>query len=112
MKALVCAACGDIQALQREWRTCTCGNTSARWIDPHMGTAEFRGEDRSKCYLLGLNNNLLIPALRGELAMWQDFRAVHEQATEAPGYVFDKKRAGCWAVLVRVGQTNDVGWAE
>jgi hypothetical protein len=36
---------------------------------------------------------------------------VHEQATDAPGYVFDKSRAGCWAVVVRVGITDDAAWA-
>lgn len=112
MKALVCGACGDIQALQVEWRTCQCGNTSAHWTDPHAGTAEFRARDRSRAFLLGLSNRLLMPALRGQLGMFQDFRAAHEAATEEPGYVFDKSRGGCWAVVVRVGQTSDVTWAE
>lgn len=112
MKALVCGSCGDIQALQREWRTCECGNTSARWTDPHLGLAEFRGRDRSKCFLLGLNNRLLAPALRGELGIWSEFRAAHEVAVDAPGYVFDQSRAGCWAVVVRVGPTRDVTWAS
>lgn len=109
---MVCGNCSDIQALRPEWRTCHCGNTSARWIDPFRGTAEFRARDRSKAFLLGLNNQLLGPALRGELAMFQDFRAAHDLATNAPHHVFDEKRANCWAVVVRVGQTADVGWAE
>lgn len=112
MKALACGSCADIQALQWEWRTCKCGNTSARWVDPYAGTAEFRAKDRSKAFLLGLNNHLLEPALRGELGMFEDFRLVHERATDAPGYVFDKSRASCWAVIVRVGQTGDVTWAK
>lgn len=112
MKALLCGACGDIQALRSEWRTCECGNTSAHWTDPDAGLAEFRGRDRTLCFLLGLNNQLLIPALLGELGIWEDFRAAHDQATNAPRHVFDKSRAGCWAVVVRVGQTNDVSWAD
>jgi hypothetical protein len=111
VKALLCGACGDIQALQVDWRTCACGNTSARWIDPRRGTAEFRAINRRDAFLLGLNNQLLLPAMRGELGIWEDYREVHEQATDAPGYVFDKSRAGCWAVVVRVGITDDAAWA-
>lgn len=115
MKAFLCGYCADIQALQSEWRTCKCGVTSAHWVDPFRGTAEFRQPappaDGSHCFLLGLNNHLLAPALRGELAMFEDFRAAHERATDAPNHVFDKSRANCWAVIVRVGQTSDVTWA-
>lgn len=117
MKALACGSCGDIQALQVWWRSCRCGNTSARWADPDRGTAVF-SETRTDgtpvrkaaCYGLGLNNHLLGPALRGELAMHQDFRAAHARATDAPGYVFDASRCGCWAVVFKVGATNDVSW--
>lgn len=114
VKALACGSCGDIQALQEEWRACVCGKTEARWVDARKGTAEFKDpgpHDRRYCFLLGLNNHLLVPALRGELAMFQDFRAAHERATHAPGYIFDREKADCWAVVVRVGQTSDVTWA-
>lgn len=112
MKALICAKCGDIQALQKEWRTCQCGNTSARWTNSRLGTAEFKAKDKTRAFLLGLNNRLLSPAIRAELTMWEDFRQVHEEATKAPGYVFDKAKAGCWAVVVQIGTTTDVKWAK
>lgn len=112
MKALLCGACGDIQALQTDWRSCRCGNTKARWTDPTLGLAEFDGLDRSKCYLLGLNNQLLVPAMLGDLGVWEEFRAAHDRATNAPHHVFDKSRAGCWAVVVKVGRTSDVKWVE
>ncbi len=114
MKALACGSCGDIQALQVGWRTCACGAISAHWVNPHTGTAEFKASETNKRYgfLLGLNNNLLVPALRGELAMFQDFRAAHEQATKAPNHIFDESRASCWAVVVRVGTTSDVTWVK
>jgi hypothetical protein len=112
MKALVCGSCGDIQALQEEWRICKCGNVAARWTDPQAGRAEVHAEDRSRAFILGLNNRLLIPALRGELGMFQDFRKHHDLATVAPGYVFDKSMADCWAVLIRVGASNDVVFTD
>ncbi len=114
MKALLCGNCGDIQALQTEWRHCKCRAISAHWVDPQRGTAEFSADETDKRYgfLLGLNNHLLVPAMRGELAMFQDFRAAHELATDAPNHIFDKSRANCWAVVVRVGQTADVNWKK
>ncbi len=124
MKALACGYCGDIRALGHAglyesitaWVSCACGMTRARWIDPYAGTAEFKVPPLRttpfKCFLLGLNNRVLEPALRGELGMFQDFREAHDLATEAPNYIFDKGRAGCWAVIVRVGSTGDVTWAK
>jgi hypothetical protein len=69
-------------------------------------------DDRRNAYILGLHNGVLTPAINGELAMFEDFREAHERATNAPNYVFDKSRAGCWAVVVRAGQTSDVKWAD
>lgn len=112
MKALICGECADIQALQDEWRTCKCGNVSARWTNALLGIAEFKARNREKAFLLGMNNRLLGPALRGELAMWEDCRAAHDIATKAPNHIFDESRANCWAVVVAVGRTNDVKWAS
>ena len=114
MKALACGACGDIQALQTEWRICKCGITSGHWVDPYRGTAEFRKspEALQYSYILGLNNHLLSPALRGELGMFEDYRKAHDRATKAPNHVFDESRANCWAVVIKVGRTSDVSWAE
>lgn len=109
---MVCAHCMDIQALTTKWRTCSCGNTSARWVDPLTGTAEFSAVVKEYAFLLGLNNQLLGPALQGKLGMWQDFRMLHDVATNAPNHVFDKSRANCWAVIVSPGRTSDVTWSE
>lgn len=111
MKALLCGKCADVQALQTEWRTCKCGNLSGHWVSPHLGTAEFRAQDRSAGFILGLNNQMLGPALRHELVDWEARRAIHDLATDAPNHVFDKSRAACWAVPVQVGTTNDCKWA-
>jgi hypothetical protein len=115
MKALACGQCGDIQGLIDEWRTCRCGLVRAHWIDGRRGLAEFDVPNigyRQFAYLLGLNNQVLAPALQGELGMWQDFRERAEAATDAPGYIFDKTKAGSWAVVVRAGRTDDVTWYE
>ena len=112
MKALLCAGCADIQALDRDWRTCKCGNTSARWTNAFTGTAEFKARDKALAYLLGLNNRVLGPALNGKLGMWEDFRDAHAAATDAPHHVFDASRANCWAVVAKVGTTSDVKWAN
>lgn len=112
MKALVCAACGDIQALQTEWRSCTCGNVSARWTDSHAGLAEFRAVERHSAFMLGLNNTMLLAAFDGAVDVFEKFRAVHDLATETPNHIFDKSRAACWAVITRPGRTSDVTWAE
>lgn len=123
MKALACGYCGDIRALghaespllDTDPVSCSCGKTQGRWIDPSRGTAEFLvppGNPPFRCFILGLNNQLLVPALRGELGMWQDFRDAHNAATDAPNHVFDKSRAACWAVIARVGSTSDVRFVE
>lgn len=119
MKALACGGCGDIRALGHaggpcDWVSCSCGLTVARWVDPQRGMAEFRDPGaglRTYCFLLGLNNRVLSPALAGQLSEFADFRTAHKEATRAPGYIFDSSRAGCWAVIVPAGSTSDVTWA-
>lgn len=113
MKGLMCGVCGDFRALDPtpgKWVACRCGQLSGHWVDPVRGIAEFDARDRSRSFVLGLNNHLLTPALRGELAMHQDFREAHERATAAPNHVFDKSRCGCWAVVFGIGLTNDTSF--
>jgi hypothetical protein len=116
VKAIICTGHGDvhIHSFTQEWTACLCGNVKARWEDPQAGTVVVTtrvpaGRDRVR--LLGLNNQLLLPAVTARGQMWEDFRAWHEQATDAPGYIFDKSRAACWAVVARIGSTGDVRWA-
>jgi hypothetical protein len=68
--------------------------------------------DKSKVHGLGLNNSLLRSALSAHGQTWEDYRAWHDTATDAPGYVFDKSRAGCWAVVFAIGSTSDTRWAS
>lgn len=116
VKAIICTGHGDvhIHSFTEEWTACLCGNVKARWEDPQAGkvvvTTRHLGA-RDHVRLLGLNNRLLLPAVTAPGQMWEDFRAWHEQATDAPGYIFDKSRAACWAVVARIGSTNDTRWA-
>jgi len=112
MKALVCGRCADIRALQEDWVTCECGNLSGRWTNSFTGTAEFKARDKSYGYILGLNNRVLGPAIQGHLGMYQDFRLAHDEATKAPNHVFDQSRANCWAVVFKIGTTNDTKWVQ
>ncbi len=122
MKAIICFWSGTvhIDSFTEQWTACQCGNVRARWLDPHAGTVAVAARDRESVRLLGLNNHLLMPALqasrwrdeghpRGQ--SWDEFRELHDRATDAPNHVFDKSRAGCWAVIVRIGATSDVRWA-
>jgi hypothetical protein len=111
-KLVICAAAGGAHflSLSTSWRECECGNTGARWLDPDRGTVAVAARDRRYVRILGLNNQLLIRAITlGQ--MWEDYRKWHELATDAPGYVFDTSKAGCWAVVCAVGSTPGTRWA-
>lgn len=91
---------------------CRCGNLRGRWVDPQRGIAEFAARNRALGFGIGFNNQFLVPALQGETAMHADARRLHDIATTAPGYVFDKVRAGCWAIVFKPGSTSDTAWVD
>lgn len=114
--------CLDIRALDPScaWTTCRCGNAQARWEDPHRGTVKVRAADRLSVRILGVNNLFFVQGVEGlptemitqaggTSAAW---RALHDKATSAPGYIFDKGHRGCWACIFKVGDTSDVSWEE
>ena len=115
MKAVICSAIGGVHIHtpgEGKWEVCQCGCTGARWEDPQAGKlviASRAGRDHVR--VLGLNNQLLLPAITLPGQMWEDYRQWHDHATDAPGYVFDRAKAGCWAVVFRVGSTSDTRWA-
>ncbi len=116
VKAVICTSSGDLHIHTPgtvRWEICQCGHTGARWEDPNAGKLIVAvRSDRDKVRGLGLNNQLLLPAAvtsRGQV--WETYREWHDKATDAPGYVFDKARAGCWAVVFLVGSTSDTRWA-
>lgn len=116
MKAVICTITGGLHIHTPgagKWEICRCGQTGARWEDPKAGTLIVAcRSDRGKVFGLGLSNQLLLRAVTARGQAWEDYRAWHDLATDAPGYVFDKGRAGCWAVVFRVGATSDTRWAD
>ena len=115
MKAVICTYSGGVHIHTPgvgKWEICQCGHTGARWEDPEAGKLIVaRRADRTKVHVLGLNNQLLLPAVTDRIDGWADYRHWHDHATDAPGYVFDSARAGCWAVVFGVGSTSDTRWA-
>ncbi len=114
MKAIICFANHDvhIHSFGETWTSCQCGNVRVKWLDSHLGTVVVAAKNKNKVRLLGLNNAYLIPAISTiDQPSWDGYRQLHEQATEAPGYIFDKHKAACWATVVPIGSTGDVRWA-
>lgn len=122
MKLLFCGYCTDIRSLDPSgaWTTCRCGNTEARWLDPNAGTVKVRARHREHARIIGVNNSFLIKGYKGftheEMVaaggQWEAWRKLHDQATDAPGYIFDKSKRACWACIVQVNETNDITWEE
>lgn len=122
MKALVCTKCMDIRALEPNgaWTVCRCGNTEGRWLNPQEGQVRVRAKDRSFVRFLGLNNRFLIRAIEGPTTkeliasggQWSWWKKLHEFATDAKGYIFDKQFRECWAVVIKVGDTGDIKWED
>lgn len=122
MKALLCAKCFDIRALDPDgaWTPCRCGNMQARWLDPERGTVKVKAKNREHARMIGFNNHFLIKGALGfehhEMVeaggQWEAWQKLHEKATNAPGYIFDASKRGCWACIVKVNETNDITWEE
>jgi hypothetical protein len=37
---------------------------------------------------------------------------LHDKATTAPGYAFDKLHRSCWVIIFTPGHTSDTAWAN
>ena len=104
MKALMCADCMDIRALDPSPKVavvCRCGNCSARWVDPNKGTVAVTASNKKAVRILGLNNSFLLAGIAAvhdaECRFWHE---LHLDATDAPGYIFDAKKRCCWAAII------------
>lgn len=115
MKAVICTTTGGVHIHTPgvgKWEICQCGATGAKWDDPEAGKLAVAARNRGRVLGLGLNNQLLLRAVTAPGQAWEDYRNWHDIATDAPGYVFDKSRAGCWAVVFRIGSTGDTRFVE
>jgi len=120
-KAAICVDCLDLVApfrdweTDRRWRWCQCGHAGTRWVDGVKGQLEVTARNgRDAVRVLGLANNFLVPALSSVASVgpkgWQDLHDLVTLNTE--GYLFHRSSRSCWAVLARVGQTNDVRFTD
>jgi hypothetical protein len=116
MKVLYCCKCGDIRAFNETFTSCRCGNTEARWVDPRLGTVHVRAREKAYARIIGLNNSMLRKSAELTDSLYIDYghskwKEFHDEATNAPGYIFDKSLRNCWACIMRVGQTTDIAWS-
>jgi hypothetical protein len=117
MKVLLCGKCFDIKAFTTEFTACKCGNVEVRWIDASRGTFEAKAKVKQRARVIGMNNSFLYKAFdlpqMGVTKPRSDteWQAAHDQATNAPGYLFDKAHRACWAGIFEIGATSDGKWA-
>ena len=111
----MCTTCGQIigprprHADWSIWTWCAkpCLHTAVRWRDGHKGLLEVTSlHGPEGVVVVGLHNQFL--GALAEITSDEAWRRHHERVTDAPGYLFDKSKRACWAVVTRVGQSNDV----
>ncbi len=121
-KLALCVGCADMVApyrswtTDRRWRWCECGRTGTRWRDGTLGLLEVTsrsGPDGVR--IVGLNNWFLQTATQlpaGTMAgHWRD---LHDNSVDECGrnYLFHRDNRACWALVVAVGDTGDVVFAD
>lgn len=121
-KAALCTHCYDIVAPHREWKTnrswrwCECEHMGVRWRDGDQGLIEVTAmHGKEHVRILGLNNHFLIRAVDRPPADGTAWRQAHEASCNAAagtGYLFGSDRRGCWALVVRVGESGDVSFVN
>lgn len=114
-KALLCMRCTTIRTFANDGRItmCECGTIAGWWEDASKGIARLYSETlmgREYGRVVGFHNGFLREATRSSKSDIF-FRAAHEQAIDAPGYLFDRAKRGCWAVIITPGQSADTRWA-
>lgn len=116
MKLLLCGSCNDIRGLDPTGAAtfCRCGNIEARWEDPHRGTVRVKAhKDRDSVRFIGLNNSFIRLVYDAPRHDHQHHKESHNLACDmAQGYLFHKEKRNCWAVVTRVGESNDIRWED
>ena len=119
MKGLACLKCVDLRALAQGNLmpvSCRCENVTAWWIDGQRGVARYTAKAPTYALGVGFNNRFLLPALESAMSSGivpdEEWRKLHDEATTAPGYLFDAARRDCWVVVFKPGTVRDVEWAS
>jgi hypothetical protein len=115
MKLIACGLCFDIRALigfQDDPVSCNCGNVSGWWRNPVTGTASVHAKNRDKAKIMGISNSYLKRAFTAYDFSDAKWRELHDEATDCKGYLFDKSHRACPIVIVGIGNSTDVIWAE
>lgn len=125
MKVALCVHCTDFVTplntwqTDRSWRWCQCQHTGVRWRDGARGLLEvtsLHGPDSVR--VLGLNNMFLTIAVsdpaRNAGLSYEKWRELHTECARQvePGYLFHEDKRACWALVVRVGESNDVTFID
>lgn len=114
-KAIMCTTCGQIVGprprTQEVWTWCSdpCVHSAVRWRDGAKGLLEVTSMHGPEgVVVIGLHNAFIAQLGAATALSDEQWRTTHRMVTDAPGYLFDKSKRDCWAVLTRVGQSNDV----
>lgn len=122
MKILYCAKCNGMRSFgvdetgdgPHPWTYCDCKQMAARWENPDLGTVQVLAMVPARTFIIGMNNRFLRGAVMLSAGAHADdnrnWRALHDEAAKAPGFVFDSSNRDCWAAIMRVGDTNDISW--
>lgn len=118
MKALICVTCSDVLAPYNfrngnKWRVCQCGCSAVRWRDTLAGHLEVSNvESPRSVRVMGMHNGFLMDAVHAHIGDHEAHKRAHNDAINAPGYLFDRTRRECWACIFRPGETNDVFFVD
>lgn len=83
---------------------------AARWADELTGTVEVLAQNKSAVRFIGLHNKVLAATILTDIVSNDAWQELHDVATNAPGYVFDKSRRNCWAAVLRMAETSDINF--
>jgi hypothetical protein len=114
----MCTTCGQIigprprNADWAVWTWCAdpCAHSAVRWRDGAKGLLEVTSlHGPEGVVVIGLHNRFF-EGLAVEGLQPDGWRDLHERVTRdlSDGYLFHRNNRDCWAVLTRVGQSNDV----
>lgn len=122
MKQIVCGICNDFRALHPKGSvSCRCGNVTGWWVDPQRGIAKVKAKYKGDVRILGMHNSFLQFAFSDEMLRTSEWdrhkawREMHELVTSkeiSGGYLFQNIRRACPFVLICVGESSDVTWAN